>query len=134
MRAIVLDTGPIVALFDASDRLHARAKAWLKGVDLPLYSNLAVVTEAIHLLDFHRGAAEDCLAWIEKAVQLDERSRHDWPRIRQIFNRYDDLRADFADASLVALAERLGTRTIATFDRDFQVYRWRDRDGFEIVP
>ena len=41
--------------------------------------------------------------------------------------KYADLPADFADASLLALCERAGIDRIATLDRDFAVYRLRNR-------
>lgn len=133
MQRTILDSGPVVALFDASDKHHQASKNWLKTVKLPLVSNLAMVTEAIHMLDFHHQAAADCLAWLEQAVTLDRETVDDWPRIRDIFRRYHDLPADFCDASLVALAERINTRTVATFDTDFEIYRWKDRKPFELV-
>ena len=44
--------------------------------------------------------------------------------------KYVDLPMDFADATLVAVAERLGIRDVATLDDDFTVYRFRDRWAF----
>jgi len=41
--------------------------------------------------------------------------------------KYDDLPADFADASLVAMCERRGIAEVATLDSDFDVYRTADR-------
>lgn len=46
--------------------------------------------------------------------------------------RYQDLPMDFADASLVILAEELGTgRILSTDERDFQTYRWKNRKPFK---
>ena len=133
MHVTVVDSGLLIALFDGSDRYHQTAKDWLRHNEMPLCSNIAVVTEAIHLLDFHPLVARDCLSWLGKAIQLDGKAALDWPRIAEVFAKYSDLPADFCDASLVALAERLGTRMIATFDSDFEVYRYRDRERFELV-
>jgi predicted nucleic acid-binding protein len=41
---------------------------------------------------------------------------------------------DFADASLVALAERRQLRKVFTLDRDFYVYRIDGKDAFEVLP
>jgi len=49
-----------------------------------------------------------------------------------VLQKYADLPADFADASLVAIADRLGIRQVASFDRDFLVHRYRKR--FRFVP
>ncbi|MFM8330254.1 MAG: hypothetical protein ACKN9T_01045 [Candidatus Methylumidiphilus sp.] len=45
--------------------------------------------------------------------------------------RYADLPMDFADASLVILAEELGHgRILSTDQRDFQAYRWKNHHPF----
>jgi predicted nucleic acid-binding protein len=56
-------------------------------------------------------------------------------RVRMLLNKYADLPMDYADATLVALAEELGTTLIFTTDRtDFSVYRLKDRKPFHILP
>lgn len=56
-------------------------------------------------------------------------------RARSLMGRYRDLPMDFADATLVVLAEEIGTRLVFTSDhRDFSVYRIRGRQSFTIVP
>ena len=44
--------------------------------------------------------------------------------------KYRDLPADFADASLVALCERLRITTVASVDADFTIYRMQNHQGF----
>jgi predicted nucleic acid-binding protein len=59
----------------------------------------------------------------------------DWLRIAELVARYDDLPLGTVDASIVAAAERLGIRTIATLDRrHFGVVRPRHADAFDLVP
>jgi predicted nucleic acid-binding protein len=49
--------------------------------------------------------------------------------------RYDDLPMDFSDATLVVLAEQLGTNIVFTTDRhDFEIYRIKGRRAFAIKP
>jgi len=123
MQNIVVDSGPLIALFDGSDRYHAQAVQFIQHTQGKLHSNLAVVTEVVHLLDFSQQAQQDFLQWVHQAVQLDEQTTSDWTRIQEILQKYADLPADFADASLIALCERLNTRTVASVDSDFTVYR-----------
>lgn len=130
MNTILADTGLFVALFNRRDAYHEPAKAWLKELTDPLITNLPVLTETVHLLDFHPQVALDFLRWVQRAVTIDSHTPDDLPRIEQVFTKYADVPADFADASLVALAERLGTRRIATVDADFQVYRYRGKQAF----
>lgn len=75
------------------------------------------------MLDFARGAVVDFLAWVAGAVMIDHGTSLDMPRIQAIIDKYADLPADFADASLIAMAERLGLSSIATLDSDFDIYR-----------
>ena len=59
----------------------------------------------------------------------------DWLRILELVARYRDLPLGTVDASVVAAAERLGIRTIATLDRrHFSVVRPNHVDAFELVP
>ena len=48
--------------------------------------------------------------------------------------KYRDQPMDLADASIVAAAERLGTRRLFTLDGDFHIYRLADGSAFEMVP
>ena len=131
MQRIVVDSGPFIALFDRSDRYHPRALAFFKRAGhIPLVSNLAVVTEVTHLLDFSFAAQRDFLQWAERALVLDDRTVADWPGILTLLEKYQDLPADFADASLVALCERLNCFEVASVDSDFTVYRARKNRPF----
>lgn len=59
----------------------------------------------------------------------------DWRRIRELVELYQDLPLGGTDASLVAVAERLGATRIATLDRaHFSVVRPAHCDAFEILP
>ncbi len=130
MRSIVVDSGPLIALFDASDEYHGRAVQFVRNLSDGLVTNLPVITEVIYMLDFSAQAQRDFLYWSERAMVIDTETRGDFPRIRAILDKYGDLPADFADASLIALCERLKTTAIASVDRDFTIYRTRDRNPF----
>lgn len=54
-------------------------------------------------------------------------------RILDLMEKYRDRPMDFADASLVLLAEQTGCRQIFTLDSDFFFYRIGDRDSFEVL-
>lgn len=57
-----------------------------------------------------------------------------FPRILELMERYRDRPMDFADASLVLVAERTGYRQILTLDSDFFFYRIDGRESFEVLP
>lgn len=52
----------------------------------------------------------------------------------ELMDKYNDRPMDFADASLVALAERLSLTKVFTVDRsDFSTYRMAGKKPFTIV-
>ena len=114
MQNIVVDSGPFIALFDGNDRYHQRAVSFIQNTRCKLHTNIAVVTEVVHMLDFSQQAQQDFLFWVEQAVIIDQRSLDDWERILNLLRKYADLPADFADASLVMLCERLNTCLLYT--------------------
>ena len=112
-----------MALFDRRDNYHASALNFFRTTDATFVTNVAVLTETAHLLSFSAAAVKDALNWVAAAFDIDQQTALDLPRIVEIMAKYEDLPADFADASLVVMCDRLGIEAIATFDRDFEVYR-----------
>jgi predicted nucleic acid-binding protein len=92
-----------------------------------------VLTEATFVLRFSLAAQADLLWWAQRALDIDQNTTADLPRIVALLRQYGDLSAAFADASLVALAERLNVRRVASFDRDFLVYRLPGKRRFDNV-
>ena len=133
-RRVVFDSGPLVALFDRDDAFHQQAVKFIRRFKNEPVSNLAVVTEVMYLLDFSIQAQVNFLHWIrEGAVTLLQPEGEELGRVIDLMEKYADLPMDFTDATLVALAERLGIREIATVDRHFSIYRYRNRDAFRNV-
>ncbi len=130
VRNIVVDSGPLIALFDGSDQYHDRAVEFVRNLSGRLVSTISVITEVVYMLDFSKQAQQDFLFWAENAMTIDSDTRGDLPRIRVILDKYSDRPADFADASLVALCERISTTDVASVDDDFTIYRTRDRRVF----
>lgn len=125
MRLVLLDTGPWLALFHGADRRHASTLEWLRreGAGLRLVSTWPVLTEVMFFL--RAATRQRVLEWVERGavelVDLDERDRR---AMHASIGRFADQRPDLADASLLAVAERLGIGEVATFDhKDFSVYR-----------
>ena len=133
MPSIVVDAGPLIALFDRDDRYHRRAVEFLRMQRDRLITNLPVLTEAIFVLRFSLDAQHDLLWWAHRSLDIDQATSADLPRIIALFEKYRDMPADFADVSLVALAERLNLSRIASVDRDFAIYRMAGKRSFENV-
>ena len=134
MKRILIDSGPLIALFDKSDNYHDQALQFLRQNKAELVTSLASITEVLHLLDFHRQCQLDFLEWVRGgAVTIEEISQDDFHRIYELTKKYQDLPMDFADACLVLIGEKLGLQEIATIDRDFSIYRIKGRKKFNNI-
>jgi len=133
MPSTLVDSGPLYALFSKKDRHHANAKAFIARPDNQLMTTVLVVMEVVHLLRRDRLSQSKFLNWVQKALVLEPVTARDQARIFELLAVYEDLPADLADVSLVALAERLKIRRIATVDSDFQVYRIDGAQAFDNV-
>lgn len=136
MREWLLDTGPIVAYLDPDDPYHAQVESVLTDFRGSLHTTGAVVTEAMHLLGRARNGPS---AFADFVVYSDMRV-HDAcqpPLVTSsalLMERYADTPMDFADATLVLLAQRLDVREILTLDRrGFRTYRTHDGRPFRLV-
>lgn len=133
MQSIVVDAGPLIALFRKRDKHHARVKRFLATARERLVSTLPVVTEVCYFLNARGKLA--FLSWIRRGgLSLQPIGVDDLPEIASIIERYSDRDMDFADATLVWLAELVNTLDVMTIDRrDFQVYRPQRGQAFNLV-
>ena len=134
MIKIPIDTGPLVALFDGSDRYHNDSLDFIKNIKFPLCTTLPVVTETVFMLDFSNDAQCDFISWIHQGgLDIIELKENDFGRIAELMTKYSSLPMDFADASLVIACEKLQTRNIATLDGDFNIYRYQHKFRFNNI-
>lgn len=127
----IVDTGPLAAWFRRNDPYHALVDRFFRGFDGRLITTWPVIVEVTHLL--RPEAQLQFLAWVRKGgVEAAAIGPADLEPIERLIAKYRDQPMDFADASLVLLAERTGLGEIVTFDRkQFDVYRFRGRRRFE---
>jgi uncharacterized protein len=132
----LLDTGVLVALLHSGDRDHARCAAAFGELRGTLLATEPVVTESMYLLGRLRGGPAACLAFFERGgAALVPQTRESLRRSGELMERYADVPMDFADATLVVLAEETGVRRVLTLDRrGFETYRVGGRGRFEILP
>lgn len=133
---LLVDTGALVALLDRGQPDHQACVEVLDRCEGALVSTEAVLTEATHLLGRVRRGRRACLDFfLSGAVALVPSTRASIRRCRDLMDDYVDLPMDFADATLVVLAEELDTDLVFTTDRrDFAVYRIGGRKRFRILP
>jgi len=131
---ILIDSGPLIALFDGSDSHHKEILKFLEKHNFLFISTLAVFTEVSHMLNFSVNAQQDFYNWVmHKGVIVADINQHDFPRIIELTSKYSDLPMDFADATLVIAAEKSGLREIISLDSDFDIYRLPGREHIHNV-
>lgn len=137
---ILVDTGPLIALFNPRDGQHTRCRMLLQTLREPLVTTVPVLTEAFHMLGpGSRGASN-----LQMFVQRDGLSvwfldTSGLQRAFDLMSQYADHPMDLADASLLVAAEVLSIHTIFTIDRqDFAAYRVQQRghrlEALEMLP
>ena len=136
MPAVLVDTGPLVALLDRSDPDHVACQETLSSLNDSMVSVWPVITEAMYMLRAYGQAQEALWEMIEAgAVEILPLGVDDVPRMKELMSKYRDLPMDLADAALVRVAERERLRRIFTLDRrDFQIYRPSRIGRFVILP
>lgn len=135
MKAL-LDTGPWVALIDRSESAHSCCVKWFESFSGKLYSTEPVLTEVLYLLNFSLQAQRAALEFVlREIVILVPSDVQTLKSALSLMEKYADLPMDFADATLVCLAEESGILNIATLDhKDFSIYRLPGDQLFNVYP
>jgi uncharacterized protein len=136
--ALILDTGPLLAALDANDPDHRRCAELIERAR----EDLVVPTLVLAELDYWCLERLDANAWLvfledlrDGAYRIEHPSDRDLNRCRELQSRYEDLGLGIVDASIVALAERLGAERVATLDhRHFSVVRPEHVEALTLLP
>jgi predicted nucleic acid-binding protein len=135
---LLIDTSVLVAAANRADRHHGRCADLLSNAAGPLLMPVLAVTEAGYLMDRALGpSGELALARSIEAGELVAEPVHeaDWGRIATLVETYLDMPLGVVDASIVAVAERLGLHELATLDRrHFSTVRPNHSDGLTLLP
>lgn len=135
---IICNTGPLVAVLNAGDTHHDPCRQLLETERGPLIVPAPVLTEVCYLAATRLGAETeatflDSLAAGE--LRLEATTASDLARMAGLVRTYADFPLDAADASVIAVAERLDATKIATIDhRHFLAIRPRHCPAFELLP
>lgn len=135
---LIVDTAPIVAAADTADPAHERCRQLLESHPGPLVATGLVIAEAGWLIRRQLDQRAETLLYETIAsgqLAVEPLTRMDWLRIAELVSTYTDVGLDAADASVVAVAERMNQSVIATLDeRDFRIVRPSHIEGFELLP
>lgn len=132
---VLVDSGPLIALFNAADHWHTRVLGWLQANPAAvLVSTWPVATEVCALLArrIHNTCALDFLRWAQRGgISLEGAVEGSLTEVLRISERFASLPFDLADASIAEAAARQRWRHVLSIDADFDVYR--DRSGRPLI-
>lgn len=135
---ILADTGAVYALIDRDDAWHDRVRGWWERNRDPVRLPVTVLPEVSWLLGTRIGPRAEAAfvrAMAEGEFQVEPLEDDDFPRIADLVTTYLDTPIGLVDASLVAMAERIGTPHLLTTDRrHFPVIRPRHVPSLVLLP
>lgn len=136
MRRALLDTGALVAFLDRSESSHERCVRFFQEFAGRLLTTEPVLTEAVYLLGPSLKGQKAVIEFIlSGGAALVPQSLESLSRAAALMEKYRDIPMDFADATLVALAEEMDIQEILTLDsRGFGGYRIRGKKPFTMRP
>jgi predicted nucleic acid-binding protein len=136
--ALVLDTGPLVALADRDDPDHERCAALIRDISETLVIPDFVLVEVDYWLRKLAGAT----AWrtftgdiAAGAYQIHHADGTEIARAAELEARYESIALGLVDAAVIAACERLDETKVASLDRhDFSVVRPNHCRALTILP
>jgi uncharacterized protein len=135
---LIVDTGPLVAMLNAKDRHHEVCTGLLRRFRGQIIVPAPIVTEVAYFLQIEPGPAVEAAfldALARGELVVEDITAQDFARMAELVRQYADFPLGTADASVIAVAERLGATHIATIDhRHFRVVRPAHCDAFELLP
>lgn len=134
----LIDSGFLYATIDRGDKNHLQVVGLLANLSDDLFLPTTVLEEVTYLLQARLGHVQ-VRYFVHQLhsspIELEVIRKVDLIRIYELMDQYSDLKLDFVDASLVAVAERLQIQRILTLDRrDFHFIQPNHCDCFELLP
>lgn len=135
---LVVDTGVFVAAADLDDTHHEQCAALIETHPGPLITTPFVIAETGWLIRRQLDTTIEAAFYktiAQGQLTVETLTATDWARISELINTYNSIGLDAADASIIAVAERLNQTRIATLDeRDFRIVRPANTDAFDLLP
>jgi len=134
VKNILVDAGPLIALFDKDDKYHNPVIKFLKQFKGNLVTTWPVITEVTHLLSFNVNVQIDFLEWLKReAITIINLENNHLDRIIQLSKKYSDVPMDLADSSLIIIAELTDIHDIITIDSDYYIYKTKNRKSLNNI-
>ncbi len=131
---ITLDTSAVLALANRADADHKRLKQILLEDSGPFVLPAGILAEICYFLEvrFKPQVLDSFLESLEQSAFIVDCGDRDFSRIKELTRRYYDLPLGYADAAVIACAERSGKRVMTLDFRHFSVV---EKEGtIEVLP
>ncbi len=124
MKSTIIDSEPLIALFDKDDKYHLKLLNFMKSFNGKLITTWSVVTEVTHMLSFNISVQLNFLKWIELgAITIYQIEQSELTNIIKMMQKYSDIPMDLADSTLMYVAQKENIKNIISIDSDFDIYR-----------
>lgn len=121
---IIVDTGPLVAFFSRRDEYHTWVLQQLSILKGTLVTTESVISECLYLLDYSALVINAFHEMVKtKQLIVSSAPSHDFSEVMKLIQKYQDLPASVADASLLYVYNSTKHAIIMTLDSDFLIYR-----------
>jgi len=135
----LIDAGPLISFYNKRDKYHKQIIEFFRDTSITqLVTTDACIAEVMYSLGQIKGQSHQLQAQFARHINKEIWHREpliqeDFLRIADLFQRYNNVPADFADLSLVVISERLDIYQIVTLDSDFDIYRRFDQSTHSFV-
>jgi predicted nucleic acid-binding protein len=134
MIVAIVDTGPLVALFDRAEQHHRWVAERINELDAPLLVCEPVLAEAMYLLARYPKAQDAVLELIQNgALSVAFRINEHIGSLRKLLQKYRDTPMSLADACIIRMSEIHDRHAVLTLDSDFLVYRKHGRAALPLI-
>lgn len=132
MTAIVVDTGPLVALLNRRERHHSWVVETMDAIEPPIFTCDPVLSEACFLLADTDGGPDAVLELVARGIiRSDFHVMAEVDSLRALMKKFASVPMSLADACLVRMTELDQRSVVLTLDSDFRIYR---RNKRQVVP
>jgi predicted nucleic acid-binding protein len=133
-KRVIIDTGPLVAFLNKSDKYHDWALTQFSQLNPPFFTCESVISEVCFLLRHTENGPQNVFKLLERElIQIPFKLEAEISTIINLMNKYKNIPMSLADACLVRMCEQIADSTICTLDSDFKIYRKEKRKVIPVI-
>ena len=133
-KRVIIDTGPIVAFLNKTDKYHDWAIAQFSQLNPPFLTCESVISEVCFLLRHTENGVQNSFKLLERElIQIPFKLEAEISIIISLMTKYKNIPMSLADACLVRMSEQIADSIICTLDSDFKIYRKEKRKVIPVI-